>query len=378
MRIPVGAMVLALLSPAAAAQQQIELSICHEEAELHEDWRRVSLYQVARVFHDGSGATALKVRRAVCNETMPDTTCAAIPNHMFCRQEPFTRMNRAASWYAVRFVLENHTGYEGFRLTHERPALRAFRYAECSEPDPDVSPWQGLLRDHLALKLAGDVGPEHLSQLEAMGLVQDRIVAFNMAAIVGHESYHVAGNRCPLAEPARSERSGLFSHILRLQTSDELFCAENPDPNEINADLCAMRHVEGLHGSPLSGVDDADRLEDFAQRAASDMIAFQTLTGFRTFSDLPRGAYVIPEFDQYLNPVYRLTLLAGAVSTASTAPALCGDASGLFVHGVQTSFQTCAGDGQVSDELLAEMPPGVETSWNGAPWTTESFSCLGR
>jgi hypothetical protein len=108
------------------------------------------------------------------------------------------------------------------------------------------------------------------------------------------------------------------------------------------------------------------------------MIAFQTLTGFRTFSDLPRGAYVIPEFDQYLNPVYRLTLLAGAVSTASTAPALCGDASGLFVHGVQTSFQTCAGDGQVSDELLAEMPPGVETSWNGAPWTTESFSCLGR
>jgi len=171
------------------------------------------------------------------------------------------------------------------------------------------------------------------------------------------------------------ETSGLFTHILSLQTSRELFCAANPNPDEIKADRCAARQIDKLHENPISDWGDSKRLEIFAQRAASDMIAFQSLTGFRRFSQLPIGKYVIPNFDAYLNPVYRLTLLAGSVSNSKDQPRLCGDSASLFAHGVQTSYQQCGGDGQVSDELLALVPSGVEDSWNGAPWNDKTISC---
>jgi hypothetical protein len=80
--------------------------------------------------------------------------------------------------------------------------------------------------------------------------------------------------------------------------------------------------------------------------------------------------------DQYLYSSLRLLLMAAEARGDGLGPKLCGDSAGLFVHGVQQNFKACANaNGIVPDDVLALFPLGVERSWNGAPWTAESFSC---
>jgi hypothetical protein len=45
------------------------------------------------------------------------------------------------------------------------------------------------------------------------------------------------------------------------------------------------------------------------------------------------------------------------------------------VQAIQTTYKKYEGNGDVGDHVLALLPKGVETSWNGAPWTADSYSC---
>ncbi len=354
---------------------EIELSICHEETFGGSNWQHISMIQLTSILKGGSEKLDLKIRRAVCNDSMPDTVCAAIPGKMFCRQSAFQRMNMVASWYAIQFVQGAYPDYESFRIAFDRPVKLAFGYADETVHADNVAAMQEPLRTFIDNQFQGIEQNNVSANLRRIAVIQNRIMAFNLASLVGHETYHINNEKCPVSTKSRMETSGLFQHILALQTSNDLFCASNPNPNEINADRCAARQVEALHSNPITDWEDDGVLETFAQRAASDMIAFQTLTGFRRFAQLPAGQYIIPGFDAYLNPVYRLVLLSSSVLTSIDKPVLCGDSASLFVHGVQTSFEQCGGDGEVSDELLSRVSPGVEDSWNGAPWTNKTISC---
>lgn len=359
------------------ARAEVELSICHENIYNGKNWHTISLLQLGEILQKDGNPLELKVRRAVCNQTMPDTVCSAVPGRMFCKQESFRRMNMAASWYAARYILDGIVSYEQFRLKYNRPSARAFRYADGSEVDKDISRLQESIRLYIEQSLRTKNLPHVTDNLRRIATIQNRIMAFNIASLIGHEAHHLNEEVCSLKKKSRAEKSGLFAHILTLQTSKKLFCPSFPNPNEIKADRCAIRQIERLHKNPIIGWDDDVDLESFAQRAASDMIAFQSLTGFRKFTQLPTGKYIIQNLDEYLNPVYRLVLLSGSISNSGSTndQRICGDSASLFVQGVQAGFEKCAGEGEVSDELLAELSKGIETSWNGAPWTEDSFSC---
>ncbi len=358
------------------ARADVELFICHEGTFGGANWQRSSLIDISQFLKSDTDEFSVVVRRAVCNDTMPDTVCSAVPGKMFCRQSALRRMNLAASWFAYTYVDGEFETYEDFRRALGRPSGLAFRYADGDITKPLTADFQEILRTAVAALAAGEETNEFGTDVLHMAVLQRRIMEFNYAALIGHESQHMNGETCAISRPSQMERSGIFDHLLDVQTSDVLFCEANPNPFEITADRCSARFIERVRTQPSTDLPSDPNLEDFAQRAASDMIAFQTLTGFRRFAALPEGKYTIPAFDAYLDPVFRLALLAGSVSNRDDQPALCGDAASLFVHGVQTSFQQCPGDGIVSDELLALLPKGVEASWNGDPWDDNSITCI--
>jgi hypothetical protein len=358
------------------AHADVELFICHEDTYGGANWQLSSVIQIAQILKEGADEFSVNVSRAVCNNTMPDTVCAATPGRMFCRQTALRRMNLVASWYAYKFINGQFESYEDFQLAHDKPSGQAFRYADGSNALALATDVQEEMRIAAEAFATVDETIQIEPDMRRMAEIQRRIMFFNYAALVGHEAHHMNNESCPILQKSQMETSGIFDHLLELQTSDGLFCEANPNPYEISADRCAARYLERSRSRSTDGIIDDQNMEYFAQRAASDMIAFQSLTGFRRFVGLPQGSYGIPEFDAYLNPVFRLTLLAGSISSRSDQPPLCGDAASLFVHGVQTSYQQCPGDGQVSDALLALLPSGVEDSWNGAPWSASSFSCI--
>jgi len=352
-------------------QPTIDLRICDDpNSSPLTSWRNSSLLHITKILKEENSTIEIGVRRAVCNPTMPDTSCAAIPDSMFCRQAVLDRIQTASAWMATTFDRSGAESYENFRRQNPRPATSAFQYADGASSDAQMDSFIGLLKRHVGEK---SNRPRHPgTNVKAVAEMQQRIVAYNMAALVGHEIYHMDNNQCGITEKAASEKSGIFSHVLDVQVGNSLFCPANPDPNEINADRCAMRHIDRLRGSAGLAPGSA---EDFARRAAADMVAFQTTFGFRRYAQLPAGKYVTPDLDQYLRPPLRLLLLAGSMSKPGVGKQLCGEAAGLFVHGVQDDFGKCEGKGDVSDELLALLPSGVEASWNGAPWTEDTFSC---
>lgn len=360
---------------ATQTRAEVEILICHEDDFGGSNWHRASIIQIAEILRESEQQLDLKVRRAICDDSMPDTVCAGIPGKLFCRQSSLRRMNLAASWFATHFVIGKFENYEQFRIAFGRPSKDAFAYADHLQSDSVLAANQELIREFAENELQSIDQTNTSAEIRKIATIQMRIMEFNFASLIGHEAYHVNNEICPIYIKSRYEKTGLLGHILELQTSNALFCASNPNPNEVKADRCAARQIERLHDNPISSLEDSNIQENFAQRAASDLIAFQALTGFRRFSGLPVDKYTIPNFDAYLNPTYRLSLLAGSVSSSADQPRMCGDTASLFVHGVQTSFQQCSGKGDVSDQILAELPKGVEKSWNGAPWTDVSISC---
>lgn len=358
------------------AESIIELRICHAPgATADEGWWRSSLSLTAQILRPESGSLELRVRRAVCNETMPDASCSGISGAMFCQQAALDRIQAAAAWLTVAWTKSGSGSYEEFRRMRPRAVAEAFQFADGVQAEPEVAEFVQQIRAYAE----GTTEPVEAANLPveivAITAVQQRIAAFNLGALVGHESHHMNDERCPLSELSWVESTKVFDHVVEMQTSDRLFCPSFPDPNEMRADRCAARQIERLHAEITESSAELTSQEEFARRAAADMVAFQAIFGFRRFEELPAGKYQIVDLDQYFQPTFRLVLLAGAVAGNTANPMICGEAAGLFVHAVQEGFRACGGKGKVSDELLSLLPMGVELSWNGAPWTTESLSC---
>ena len=115
---------------------------------------------------------------------------------------------------------------------------------------------------------------------------------------------------------------------------------------------------------------------DFIQRAAADIVSFQLLLGWRKQAELTKGRYTFAALDAYLYGPLRALLFAAEINGKGPQPAICGESSELIVQAIQVTYRSCpSGGGIVSDEVLALFPKGVESSWNGAPWTAASHSC---
>jgi hypothetical protein len=204
------------------------------------------------------------------------------------------------------------------------------------------------------------------------------MVDYSLAALLGHEIAHTSDTTlCPFGQKSAVEDSGLWMRLLNDELQGEIFTKHNADPDEVAADRCALRHLRALNeriGDRLKTLNAVT--SDFVRRFASDMIAFQITFGWRRFSQLPDGKYTILFQDPYQYAAYRAILFATEVRGAASKPVICGYTAEIIVQAIQTTFKTYdQGKADVGDHVLALLPKGVETSWNGAPWTAESFSC---
>lgn len=360
--------------PAAAEEPDLGIMLCRQGAAAGE-WEANALLAVGRSLSISPAVRTAGVRRGPCTEEMPDATCFAGPKILLCRSAAVERILKAAAWMAAAYLDGKERQYESFRLARRKAVLDAFRYADGQLADHMADPMVDAIRRRDATPTGAPVEPGGGMAISTS--LYQGIADIVMVSLIGHELAHAFGERCPLTEASHAERSGLFQKMVNVQLDGSLFCPRNPVVREVNADRCALRHLRKLDERlAATGRDDGSEAE-FVRRAASDMVAWLTLTGWRRYDGLPEGRYFLLPQREYLYETFRTLLLAAEVHGERPGPALCGEASSLFVHGVQETFRSCSKEagGVVPDEVLARLPRGVEASWNGAPWTDRSHSC---
>ena len=372
---------LALSAKQALAQAERQVDylaiICSEEAPArHEDWNRNGLLALGRALGPSMKEKTIGVKREPCAQRMPDAACFGGPRVLICRNDTLKRVLHASAWLTARYALAGGPDYETFRRSAPRAVAQAFRFAEGGLEDSEANTIIEAIGRHERIPDGAPGSVQANKPIGPLTALYQRIVDYNMAALIGHEVSHVFGETCPLQAPSRAEQSGIFSRVQKLQLSGELFCKAFPVVEEIKADLCALRHIRRLaDASPEDGAKQ-NAAEDFARRISADLIALQTIGGWRRYPGIPVGKFVMRPLDQYFYSSLRLVLMAAEARGAGPGPKLCGEAASLFVHGVQENFKACpTGKGIVPDEVLALLSPGVEKSWNGAPWTPDSVSC---
>jgi hypothetical protein len=143
-----------------------------------------------------------------------------------------------------------------------------------------------------------------------------------------------------------------------------------------------MRHIRALNARlETQPTIQSPSSVDALRRSASDMVVFQSVFGWRRFTELsngtilPKGKYVFSSLDSYLYSPFRAILFSREIADSSPRPYICGSSAQLIVQSIQETYKKYDGNGKVNDDLLAIFPKGVETSWNGAPWTPESYTC---
>jgi hypothetical protein len=349
-------------TPERKGGPDLGLILCwNDDAEVRLARDKLILTAAGRAIGLGGTIRTVGVRSEACATHMPDAACLGVPGGIMCQAAVIEREIRAAAWAVGNYHRDADPPYERFRRTNPEAVGYAFQYADGARPDSEA--------DRLRASLAPDGGGSE--PLVAA------LVDYSLAALLGHELAHTNESLpCAVARKSSVEDTGLWQKLIRNELGGEIFARHNADPNEVGADRCGLRHLLLLNDrieDRLKG-QSADAT-DFIRRFASDMLAFQICFGWRRFTQLPSGRYAVFSQDQYLYSPYRATLFAVEARGSASKPAICGYAAEIIVQAIQSTYTKLPGRGNVDDDFLALFPKGVETSWNGAPWTPESFSC---
>jgi len=356
---------------------RLGIVLCHEDDEPpRDDWSTNIFFALTRSLHPSMVNGEIQVRREPCSKRMADAACFGVPGVLFCRSAALKRILVASAWMTASFVITGGEHYDRYVRTLERPVKGAFRYADGAYENHDIAEIIDGIRQ---IEGAEATGNDSLPDSEFSPFVPfyQAIADINLAALIGHEVAHAFDDTCPLTSKSNMEQSGLFSLIVQQQLSDRLFCPRFPVVEEVKADRCALRHLShiGQETSHSLATDDGI-VGEFVRRSAADMVAFQTLMGWRRFESFPRGLYTIVSLDSYLYGPYRLLLLASEIHGRRPNPAVCGNAAELFVDAVQHRVRACGQAGGIlTDELLAMLSPRLVDSWGSDTWTEETFTC---
>jgi len=310
-----------------------------------------------------------------CEGVIADASCFAQEKVLVCRASVVERILRSAAWAALAYEGSGAITYDTFRLRVPRWNVEAVRYADGARPDEGVDKASVPLRDAYRDYQNANASTAAVT-LTRTELLFTAVVDYALAALIGHELSHVTGERCSIPEKARVEETGLVSRLTSLHQTGELFCPRNPSPEEVRADVCGMRHIQRVTVSfTRRKADDGAMLA--ARRLSADIIAFNTIFGWRPRPEVPVGTYGFIELKQYLYEPMRVLAFATELGPrGALEPAVCGEAASLFVHGTQELFKRCKdAKGIIADDILTLLPKKVETSWNGAPWSPSSFAC---
>jgi hypothetical protein len=349
------------------AQPDLRILLCwNSEAERPLAHDRVLQLSIGRVMALDGVAKTIDIRFGACSGTMTDAACFGAPGGVMCQLTGIERILRAAAWITVRYRAQGAVSYEEFWKHDPEYVGHAFRYADGADSDANAD----AMRESVA------------DDKEAAKPFFDALVEYNLAALLGHETAHAHDDDCPLTSKSVGEDTGLLPQIIDSEESGDLFAKHAPVPEEIKGDRCGMRHLrafnERLKTQPaIQYPDSAEAL----RRSASDMVVFQSVFGWRRFTELangtqlPKGRYVFFTLDSYLYSPFRAVLFSREIAGSSPSPYICGTSAQLIVQSIQETYKKHEGNGKVGDNLLALFPKGVETSWNGAAWTPESYSC---
>jgi hypothetical protein len=319
------------------------------------------LTAVGRALGLSASFTTIGVKSEPCAKRMPDAACFGVPGGIMCQLAVIERNIRAATWGVHQYQIAGNPPYESFRRTHPESVGYAFQYADGARKDADAD------------RLRGSSGSPNAD----LDILVAALVDYNLAALLGHEIAHTNDSLpCPVAQKATVEESGLWQGLLNDEQQGAIFAKHNADPSEVGADRCGLRHLRLLNERIATRLQGQNAVTtDFVRRFASDMIAFQISFGWRRYTRLPGGNYGILFQDPYQYSAYRVIFFATEAHGTATKPAICGYAAEIIVQAIQTTYKKYEGNGDVGDHVLALLPKGVETSWNGAPWTADSYSC---
>jgi hypothetical protein len=349
-------------TPSARPNVDLGLILCsNNEAESRLAHDQGVLQAVGRALALQGTAKTIGVRTDSCATTMPgDAACFTAPKVVICQVAVIQRVIRAAAWITAKQSASSSLSYEQFRRANPESTGHAFQYADYAQTDSD------------ATSLLGTSSGANSEEQRRMALLAD----YSLATLLGHEITHADDNNCPISAKSMAEEAGLLPKITRDELQGEIFRKHSPAPEEIAGDRCALRHIRALNQQLARRFSNEDAATvDFFIRASADMVVFQSCFGWRKYRQLPDGKYVIYSLDSYLYAPYRGLLFASEIRGSFPKPVICGYSAEMLVQAIQTTYRTASGGGNVDDSVLAYFPKGVETSWNGAPWTAESFAC---
>jgi hypothetical protein len=332
-------------------------------------WETSALLGIARV----SGAVApprpIIIARRNCGDDSLDATCFAGPGGLICRALGIERILRATAFLLSAWLLDGAREYEDFQTRNEqRAVVNAFRAADGIGASVEAQQLVDRIRSE-------DARPDGVKPAreedQALAALYRYMLDRTLAVVVGHELSHVNGDACPIAEVSVSEANKTWDEAVNSHMKSELFCDRALIPIEIIADRCALRFLRAIDEKDNS--ISSEKYAEGMRRLAADLAAYLGFFGLRATD--PPGRLVPFRLPGYLHEAFRSLLFAAEIHGKRTRPAVCGTAARVFVQAVQETFKQCSGKGIVSDPLLGLLPPGVEKSWNGAPWTAASWTC---
>lgn len=363
--------------PLGADDTEVGILLCREgDGKVPSALERNVLLSIGRALVPSLKIKSIKFRQESCEGKMPDATCFAGPKVILCRIGAIERVLRASAWMVGTYI-KTKQDYEDFRQGHTRAVVEAFDYADGLIKAPEIDELLERIRVAEATPDQPKSNIKVSKEDEILTFLYQYIVDRNLAALLGHEAAHVFDENCPIETRSITEESGLFDKLVGIQLKGSLFCPRSPSVIEVKADRCALRFIRAIADQRRKTSDDSGSIFSFARRVAADMVVFECLTGWRRREGIPAGRFILFPQKQYLYEPFRAVLMAAEVNGGRSIPAVCGMASSLIVHGVQENFKNCSkgAGGIIPDEFLAVLPPGVEESWNGKPWTEQSYSC---
>lgn len=320
----------------------------------------VLLTAVGRALSLDGVAKTVGIHSESCAQRMPDTICFGSPGGVMCQISVIERVLRASAWITAHYESVGPTSYEAVWKQDPEYVGHAFLYADGVREDPSA--------DHIRSVVGGET--------EKSKPFFDALVEYNLATLLGHETTHSRDGACSITTKSLGEASGLFTKVVSDDTSGDLFAKHSPATEEVVADRCGMRNLRALNDrlQTKPAIQYPDSM-DTLRRSASDMVVFQSVFGWRKFKEVPNGKYPLFSLDSYLYSPFRAILFSREIAGNSPSPLICGSSAQLIVQSIQATYKKYEGNGTVSDDLLALFPKGVEKSWNGAPWTSDSFTC---
>ncbi|MEC8812947.1 MAG: hypothetical protein VXY23_16675 [Pseudomonadota bacterium] len=395
-----------LLHSAPVSAKEWRLAVCYgkQATEVDKKYRNA----IAQAAQDGLSVfdsnTTLQFGARSCVKE-PDIACYADSEAIFCREEPLARVLRTSAWLVAEstFIFMQYEGNP--QALEQVPSLswvdalrmadaesdegnkRFNQYADIIFAKSDLSAdglnaIYALVRDlYYYTNNDEDPGTDNPVLLVALDMYRE-VNQMLYAFLLGHEAYHFNGNQCPIAEPLKIEKNGIWKELYSLQLKNGLF---NPaislDKHELGGDLCGYRWL-------ATSAKDDNKAQDkvlaaMSKRLAIDALASPMINGL--LSSLGRNAQGqdVPEqknVDGYLYPPTRLVLAALVLADEEKhypqVVRACNDTAYAIVTSVQEEVRSYpATSGIIPDSFLAALPPGVEKAWNGGNWSNESVAC---